>query len=325
MKETPIGRGLLALGMIACLLAGCRGGGNAPAGSAPGGATAPAGDTAEIGTAARPITMVFVPSVNAEQLAVSADELAKLLEKETGYKVKGSVGTSYSAVVEAMGAGHVDLGWINPFSYVLAHSKYDVEPLLISLRRGSRSYDGVIITRKDSGINSLKDLKGKRFAFVDPLSTSGTIYPQLAMMAAGIDPKKDLGQTIFAGGHDKVVIAVYQKQADAGAIYGGGGSDARARVEGTIPDVMQQTKIIGHTDPIPNDNISVRKDLPADVKEKLKTALLKISTTDTGRRILENYDIDGLAAVKDSDYDSIRKAAQALNIDLEQAVQPKKA
>ncbi len=323
MKERGNYRGLLALGAILWLLAGCRGGGSTPASSPPGGG-APSVGVEAIGTAARPITMVFVPSVNAEQLAVSADELAKLLEKQTGYKVKGSVGTSYNAVVEAMGAGRVDIGWLNPFGYVLAHDKYGVEPLLISLRRGSRSYFGVIITRKDSGINSIKDLKGKRFAFVDSLSTSGTIYPKLAMMAAGIDPKKDLGQTIFAMGHDKVVIAVYQKQVDAGAIYGGCGSDARARVEGTLPDVMQQTKIIGHTDPIPNDNISVRKDLPADVKEKLKTALLKISTTDTGRRILENYDIDGLAPVKDSDYDSIRKAAQALDINLEQAIQPKK-
>jgi phosphonate transport system substrate-binding protein len=308
MKKRGSCRSLLPIAAITLLLAGCRGGG-----------------AEAVGTAARPLTMFFVPSVNAEKLAISADELAKLLEKETGYKVKGSVGTSYAAVVEAMGAGHVDMGWLNPFGYVLAHDKYGVEPLLITTRRGSRSYYGVIITRKDSGINSIKDLKGKRFAFVEPLSTSGTIYPQLAMMAAGIDPKKDLGQTIWATTHDKVVIAVYQKQVDAGAIYGGGGSDARARVEGTIPDVMQQTKIIGRTDPIPNDNVSVRKDLPVEVKEKLKTALLKIAKTDQGRRILEEYDIDGLEQVQDSDYDSLRKAAQALDINLEKAVQPKKA
>jgi phosphonate transport system substrate-binding protein len=257
-------------------------------------------------------------------LAASADELAKLIEKETGLKVKGSVGSNYSAVVEAMGTGHIDIGWLNPFSYVLAHNRYGVEPLLITTRHGSRSYDGVIITRKDSGINSLKDLKGKKFAFVDPLSTSGTIYPELAMMAAGIDPKKDLGQTIFAGGHDKVVIAVYQKQADAGAIYGGGGSDARARVETTIPDVMDKTKVIAHTDQIPNDNVSVRQELPGDIQSKLKTALLKITGTDDGRRIFETYDIDGLQPVKDTDYDSIRKAAEALDINLEQAIQPKK-
>ena len=188
----------------------------------------------------------------------------------------------------------------------------------------SRSYDGLIITRKDSGINSMKDLKGKRFAFVDPLSTSGTIYPQLAMMAAGIDPKKDLGQTIFAGGHDKVVLAVYQKQVDAGAIYGGVGSDARQRVQATIPDVMTQTKVIGHTDQIPNDNVSVRRELPAEMKSKLKAALQKIAGTDEGRRILDANDIDGLQPVKDSDYDSIRKATEALDINLEQAVQPKK-
>jgi phosphonate transport system substrate-binding protein len=292
-----IGRTVLLIGVLA-LLAGC-------------------------GTAERPLSMVFVPAVNSEQLATSADELAALIAKETGLMVKGSVGTSYSAVVEAMGAGHVDIGWLNPFSYVLAHNKYGVEPLLITTRHGSRTYEGEIITRTDSGINTLKDLKGKKFAFVDPLSTSGTIYPQLAMMAAGIDPKKDLGQTIFAGGHDKVVLAVYQKQVDAGAIYGGV-SDARARVESIVPDIMAKTKVIAHTDPIPSDNVSVRHELPAEVKAKLKAALLKIAASDDGKRILENYDIDGLESVKDSDYDTIRKATEALDINLEQAVQPKK-
>jgi phosphonate transport system substrate-binding protein len=308
---------LLSVSAALLLLAGCRGGGNAPATSTPPGVEA-------VGTAEHPLTMVFVPSVNSQELATSADELAKLLETETGYKVKGSVGTSYSAVVEAMGTGHVDLGWLNPFSYVLAHNKYGVEPLLITKRSGSRTYHGVIITRTDSGINNLMDLKGKKFAYVDPLSTSGTIYPQLAMMAAGIDPKKDLGQTIFAGGHDKVVIAVYQKQADAGAIYGGKDRDARDRVQSTIPDVMEKTKVIAKTDPIPNDNVSVRKELPAEVKTKLKTALQKVMATDAGRRILENYEIDGVESVTDADYESIRKAALALNIDLEEAIKPKK-
>jgi phosphonate transport system substrate-binding protein len=305
------------MGTASLLLAGCRGGGQTAQ------SAGPAGGSQAMGTAERPISMVFVPSVNAEELAVSADALAKLLEQETGYKVKGSVGTSYNAVVEAMGAGHVDLGWLNPFSYVLAHNKYGVEPLLITTRNGARDYVGVIITRADSGINGLADLKGKRFAFVDPLSTSGTIYPKLAIMAAGIDPQTDLGETIFAGGHDKVVIAVYQKQADAGAIYGGQGNDARRRVVGTIPDVMEKTKIIAETDSIPNDNVSVRKELPEEVKTKLREAMLKIAGTDEGRRILGDYDIDGLAPVTDADYDSIRKAAQALDINLEEAIRPK--
>jgi phosphonate transport system substrate-binding protein len=315
-RETGVG--LLAL-LIACLLlAGCRGGTTSP----PSGA--PAAGAGTVGTAERPLSMVFVPSVNSEELATSADELAKLLETETGYKFKGSVGSSYSAVVEAMGAGHVDIGWLNPFSYVLAHGKYGVEPLLITTRDGMRSYHGVIITRKDSGINTLQDLKGKKFAFVDPLSTSGTIYPKLAMMSAGIDPDKELGQTLFAGGHDKVVVAVYQKQVDAGAIYGGADRDARDRVQGTIPDVLEKTKVIAKTDPIPNDNVSIRKELPEEMKAKIKAALVKISASDAGRRILGNYDIDGVQPVTDSDYESLRKAAQSLDINLEEAVQPKK-
>ena len=82
--------------------------------------------------------------------------------------------------------------------------------------------------------------------------------------------------------------------------------------------------VVGKTDEIPNDNVSVRKELPQEVKSKVKAALQKIAATDAGRRILENYEIDGLDEVTDADYNSIRKAAEALGINLEEAVQPKK-
>ena len=104
--------------------------------------------------------------------------MAELLNKETGLHFKTSVATSYAAVIEAMGAGKVDIGWLATFSYVLAKDKYDVELLLIVQRFGSPFYRGQIMVRSDSGINSLKDLKGKSFAFVDPASTSGHLYPK---------------------------------------------------------------------------------------------------------------------------------------------------
>ena len=133
--------------------------------------------------------MMFVPSGDAQIIVKGGQEVAELLQKETGLHFKTSVATSYAAVIEAMGAGKVDVGWLATFSYVLAKDKYDVELLLVVQRFGSPFYRGQIMVRADSGINSLKDLKGKRFAFVDPASTSGHLYPKTLLLSKGFEPK----------------------------------------------------------------------------------------------------------------------------------------
>jgi phosphonate transport system substrate-binding protein len=262
--------------------------------------------------------MAFVPSVNASELTASGKDLARMMMQRMGMVVDVRVGSSYAAVVAGMGAGTIDVGWLNPLAYVAAHDKFGVRVLLITERDGATTYRGHILARRGGPVKRLADVKGKRFAFVDSLSTSGTLYPKLLMRANGIDPDRDLARVVFAGGHDKVVLAVYNNHVDAGAIYGGETSDARERVQSTVPDVMAKTAIIARTDPIPNDTVSVRKELPAPVTQKVKDALIEIVQSDEGRRkVFELYGINGLKPATDAEYDSVRRAARAANLNLE--------
>jgi phosphonate transport system substrate-binding protein len=218
-----------------------------------------------------------------------------------------------------MGAGTLDVGWLNPLSYVQAHDRFGVEVLLITERDGATTYRGHLLARQGGPVRHVEDLKGKRFAFVDSYSTSGTLYPKLLMRAHGIDPDRDLARTVYAGGHDKVVLAVYHGQADAGAIYGGETSDARERVLRVLPDVMEKTLVIARTDPIPNDTVSVRRGLPQAITTKVKEALLEIVKSDEGRRkVFELYGINGLRPTDDAAYDSVRRALQAAGLDLDE-------
>src|SRR5207249_960674 len=168
-----------------------------------------------------------------------------------------------------MGAENVDIGWLAPFAYVLARDKFKTDVILASVRGGSKTYTGQIITHVDSGVTSIEGLKGKKFAFVDPGSASGYLYPSAYLLSKGIDPKTAFSESIFAGGHDKVVIAVYNKQVDGGATFGdsvpGQVTDARTLVQSTFPDVMDKIKVLGVTEPIPNDTVSVRAGLPASL------------------------------------------------------------
>src|SRR5437870_4153686 len=282
----------------------------------------PTGD--QKGSTSNPVNMAFVPSADSQKVLASGEPLAKLLTDATNLNFKVSVPTSYTTVIEAMGSGQVDVGWLAPFAYVLAHDQNGSQVLLASLRQGSKTYRSQIIVRADSGINSIEQLRGKKFAFVDPASASGFLFPNYMLANMGLDYKTFFSDTIFAGGHDKVVIAVYNKQVDGGATFGqnidsGPPTDARTLVTSTLPDVMQVVKPIAQTDPIPNDTVSVRAGLDASLVKLLNDGLLYVQSTPEGQKALKDlYGIDGLGPASDKDYDILRSAAKVLNLDLEQ-------
>src|SRR5215203_1981773 len=281
------------------------------------------GGGAALGTKDNPIKMAFVPSSDSQKVLSSGEPLGQLLENETGYAFKVSVPTNYAAVIEAMGANNVDVGWLATFAYVLARDKFGADAVLATVRQGSKTYTGEIIVHADSGINTLDQLRGKKFAFVDPSSASGYLYPN-ALLKQKLPDYSDnfFAERIFAGGHDKVVIAVYNKQVDGGATFGdsviGQVTDARTVVVNTLPDVMSKVKVIGKTAPIPNDTVSVRKGLEASLVSQIRDGLLGVSQTDDGKKLLAAlYNINGLATAQDSEYDSVRTAALVLNLDIE--------
>jgi phosphonate transport system substrate-binding protein len=272
-----------------------------------------------LGSPQNPIKMALVPSLDTRKLVISGEKLAELLKKQTGLTFETSVPTSYAAVVSAMGAGKVDVGWLSPLPYVIAHDQYGVRVVLRTVRNNSDKYWSFIIVRTDSGISKLEDLKGKRFAYGDPVSTSGCLYAKELIRSKGYDPEKFFSNVIYAGAHDKVVMAVYNKQVDGGAIYGGVVSDAREKVVGTIKDVMAKTKVIAKSAEIPNDTVSVSNTLPENLTKKITDGLIKVAASKEGRMaIMDVYGIDGFVLAKDSDYDSVRKVAKAENIKVEQ-------
>jgi phosphonate transport system substrate-binding protein len=273
--------------------------------------------------------MAFVPSLDAQTVLSTAQPLADALNRETGLYFDVSVPTSYTAVIEAMGAGQVDVAWLATFAYVLAHEKYGAEVMLSTVRQGSKTYRSQIIARADSGIRSLQDLRGKKFAFVDSASASGFLYPVALLAKNSIDYKSYFAETVNAGGHDKVVIAVYNRQVDGGATFGnsietGAPTDARTLVAGTIPDVMQQVVPIAVTDPIPNDTVSVRRGVDPATTARIRSGLLKLAESADGQKLLRDlYNINGLAEATDADYSSVREAARVLNLDLEEQIKPR--
>ncbi len=287
------------------------------------------------------LVLAFVPSVDSQRVLNTGGTLARMMEVATGYRVRAEVPTSYAATIEALCSGRVDIAFLATFAYVLAHQRCGGEVGLVSIRQDKPYYVAQILYRADLNVKTLQDLRGKKFAFVDPASASGYLFPAAMLKKNGIDPDRFFSQVVFAGGHDRVVLAIYTGSVDAGATFGDPDNpvfEARERVVRQYPDVRDKVKILMYTDPIPNDTVTFRRDLPDEVKEKAIKAMFNIAKTAPGKEtIFALYQHEGyadfgalrttykLSNLKSFDeyFQPVRDAAKLLGLNLEELIRPR--
>lgn len=274
---------------------------------------------AELGTTANPIKMHFVPSVDAKVIEDNSKKLKDYLEKTTPYKYEVTIPQSFVAVVEAFGTKRADVAALNTFGYVLAFDKFGAQAKLTVIRHGSATYQSQFVAKADGPVKKLEDLNGKKVAFVDAASTSGFLLPLKSLNDKNVKPK----ETVFAGKHDNVISMVYQGQVDAGATFYSPPAknkdgkeeieDARRLVLTQYPDVEKKVAIISLSEPIPNDPIVFRKDMPEDMKEKIVEAILAYVATPDGQAAFKAiYGVTEFKKATDADYEPVRTMLKAL-------------
>jgi phosphonate transport system substrate-binding protein len=239
-----------------------------------------------------------------------ADALSKLVCKP----VNLFVGTNYTSIITAMASGKADIADFGPLSYVLAADKGGAQAILRSLAPADKAdhYYSYIITTPKTGIKTLADLKGKKFSFTDPASTSGNLVPRYTLVNAGIDPDKDL-QPTYVGSHNLSLTAVLTGKVDAGAMA----SD-------TYDSMLKQGKfkasdivIISKSFAIPENPVAVRQGLSQSDIASLRAAFLDLNNNDAALKSLSS---GGFIKDVDSSYDPIRDVAKKLNLDLSKLV-----
>ena len=256
------------------------------------------------------IVWAFVPSSDSETVLAGASSLTDLIAEKTGIQITPVVATDFSGVIEAMCNGEAQIGALNTFSYILAHSRGCADVALVSTRFGSAYYSGQIITKADSPIETLADLKGTTFCRPDPLSTSGWIVPSITLRANGVDPDTDL-TVLDAGGHPQVVTAVINGDCDAGATY----------VDARDDQQKEETKVIAETSQIPNDTISFASSFDADKAQQIKDALLEIAADAENAQLLsDTYNWGGLIEGQDAFFDDFRQQLDAAGIQIQDLV-----
>ena len=230
--------------------------------------------------------------------------LIEALEKETGITFQWTGSKTYDEVIKKIGTKQADIGYVGAFGYVEAQENYGVKLIARTYGKKRRaSYYSMIITREDAGLNTLQDLKGKSFIFNDPKSTSGFLFPMLELKQAGIKIE-DFSEVRYVTRHANSLLAVYNKQADAGAIS----STAKEKVDIDFGKI----KILWKSEPIYRGPWIVNKDLSDEQFYLIQNALLRISNYKDAEKIFKDLGTKGFIKGLDSDYDNIREVRKLM-------------
>ena len=262
---------------------------------------------------AQPLHLVLTPSQKPTDLLAAGEEFGQTLGKLYGAPVRVTVASDYAAVIEALRNRTADLAFVHPVGYVLASREAKARIVARNLWHGKSTFTSRIYVRKDRGLKTLEELRGKTIAFVDPTSSSGYTYPMVLLIQRGLvknrDPKTFFREVVFAGAHDAAMRALLNGHVDAIASFD------MAR-EQYLSDPAEREKItfVAETPPIPEAGIAARDGLDPAAFARIRGALLQMRGPAYASLLKRMYDIDGFEPAEDRDYDPVRAAVELLGI-----------
>ena len=267
--------------------------------------------TVEAAELPKQLVMAVTPSNIPTELFKASETFAAELAKKVGIPIKVYMPTDYLGVVEALRNKTADLAFVHPAGYVFASREAKAQIVAVDVWHGKTSYTSRFYVRKDSGIKTLEDLRGKTIAFVDPGSTSGYVYPMVMLIKKGLvkarDPKTFFKEAMFAGTHEAALLALLNGSVDAVASF-----DLAPQQYLKDKERVDKLAYVAETEPIPEAGMAVREGLDPALVKKLHDSLMAFNAPEYRPILKDFYGIDGFAPAKDSDYNPVREAIDLL-------------
>ncbi len=254
--------------------------------------------------AATGLILAVHPYLSTDEIMRRHAPLARYLGERLGRDVRVRVGRNYAEHQTHIGKDLVDIAFIGPAVYVKLVESYGPKPLLARLEvDGKPHFRGAVVTTKNSNINSLEQIRGRRFAFGDPESTMSYLVPRYMLRQAGIE-LKDLSDYNHLGSHTNVALAVLAGDFDAGAV--------KEEVFNRYKD--QGLRLLAWSPSLSEHLFVTRSDLDSELVSRLRQALLELKDSPRGRRILQSLksSVSAMVPVSDSDYDNLRDIMSAV-------------
>lgn len=232
---------------------------------------------------------------------------ARYLESRLGQPVRFVQRGSYREIVQALKDGGVDFAWICGYPYVREEKRLRL--VAVPVYQGEPSYRSyLIVPRDDTTTRSIADLKGRIFAFSDPLSNSGWLYPQWRLKELGTDARHFFRRSFFTFSHRKVVEAVASGFADGGAVDGYV-YDTLARLH---PEFKERTRVVDRSPPFGFPPLVAAAHIAELDRLRLRSVLLGMADDAEGRRLLSHLNLDGFTAGDPRLFDGIRHARRSV-------------
>ena len=260
------------------------------------------------------ILLGIIPERNIFEQMVRYEPIARYLSIKTGMNVELKALTRYGNIVDNFVSMGLDGAFLGSFTYALVHEKLGIEPLVRPVSMdGTSTYHGLIFARKDSGIKTAKQMRGKTFAFVDKATTAGYLLPLVFFREHGIeDYRTYFRETYFTGTHEDAIYDVLNKKADIGAakntiFYKIAKSDKR---------IIEELIILEKSPDVPENGLAVRKELDSSIARELKDTLMHMHHDEEGRQVLRNFGAERFIETFHSDYAAVYKYAHKIGLDL---------
>lgn len=240
--------------------------------------------------------------------------LSAYLADKLDVKINLTIMSRYGEITKRFKSLHLDGAFLSSYTAVLSIHELGLEPVASPVGLGGESTSrGYIIVRKDSGIKTISDMKGKSIVYVDPASTEGYVFPLSQVIKKGTDdPDRYFSRSSFSGSHASVIFAVLDSRADIGAVK----DTAYMKQVKKDPSIENELTVIAASPDVPETTLCVRSDLAADLRQNLEKVMLNMHENDQGKKVLENIAALRFVKTGKDDFEIITKMAGEAGIDL---------
>lgn len=257
-----------------------------------------------------PLRVAVAAVISPKGTVESYSALLDYLSEKTGRPVELVQRRTYMEINNMIESGEVDLAFVCTSAYIVGKNDFGMQLLVAPQVNGDTVYRSLLIVPIDSPAQDILDLKGKVFAFTDPISFSGRAYPTSVVQQLGSTPEEFFGRTFFTYSHDKAIYAVANYLADGANVD----SLVYEFTTSLDPSLLEKTRVIHTSQPFGIPPVVVNPNIRPQVKLELQTLLLEMANDTRGQIALNSIGIDQFVLIDDSAYDGVRNLLEGVTL-----------
>ena len=215
---------------------------------------------------------------------------------------------TYSETNDLVRYQRCDLAIVCTYPFIRGEREFGMQALVVPQINGETTYQSLVLVSASSLAANILDLRGKRFASADIISTTGWLFPAMLLMGAGEDPNHFFGEHLITGSHDRSLEAVVHGYADAAAVHG----IVYQQMIGENPSMLKKLRVLIKSPPFGIPPVVVHPTMDPGLKEKVQSILLEMHKDGRGKQILARLQVERFVIPEKDLFAPLRMAVSKL-------------